>query len=70
VIRIVVILDQPFTDLGSCRSNNWIEIHVVAWFTSERLHTNCPLLEFTPITEQRLLDRVSEEHGIALAVCK
>jgi len=70
VIRIVVILDQSLTDLGSCCANDWIEIHIVAWFTSERLHTNRPFLEFTPIADQRLLDGVSQKHRIALAVCK
>jgi len=70
MVRVVVVLDEPFTNLSRGRADHWIKVHVVTGFASESLDPNRSLLQLARVAKQRLLNCIREKYRITLAVGK
>ena len=70
MIRVVVVLAKSLSNLGRCHANHGVKVHIVVWFASESLDTDCPFLQLARIAIQRLFNGIREQHRIPLAVCE
>ena len=68
VIRVVIVLAEPFPHFGCRCANHRIQIDIVDRFATKSLDANCPFLQLARIAKKRLLDNVGEQHRVSLAV--
>jgi len=68
VIRVVIVLAEPFPNFGCRCANHRIQIDIVDGFAPKSLDANCPFLQFARIAKKRLLDSVGEQYRVSLTI--
>ena len=67
---VVIILDQPLSDLASRDAYHWIGVGVVGGGAVEDIDADAAFFQLGSITLEGLFDGVGEEGGVAFAVGK
>ena len=68
--RIVVVEAQPLAHLAGSDSYYRIRVRIVCRRSAKNFDADAALFQFSRISQQRLLHRVSQQRRIAFAVCK